>query len=62
MAMEPTSIILKHGGLVCTIENLPWDINSGELLENFQRLMVAAGFPPTVLDTEGGYWDWRERE
>ena len=50
------------GGVTYKIENLPWDIDGDELLDEFKHLMVAAGFSPTMLDDEEGHWEWIRNE
>lgn len=32
------------------------DLDSGELIDQFKRLMVAEGYPPSILNDEGGEW------
>lgn len=39
------------------------DYNSREMKEYFTRLLVAAGFPPSVIDDEeGGEWRYVEND
>ena len=56
--VEPVKIELQMDGVTYKIENLSWDIGGEELLEKFKQLMVAAGFPPSILDNEDGCWEW----
>lgn len=34
------------------------DYNASELKEAFSRLMVQAGFPPSVIDVDGGHYEY----
>jgi hypothetical protein len=40
------------------------DANSKEIMELFSRLLVAAGFPPSVIqdENEGGSWEWVQED
>lgn len=58
--MQPGSITLSLHGQTYTVEGLDWDIDGKELIEEFKGLMVAAGFSPSVMDTEYGRWVWEE--
>lgn len=60
--VKPVRIELELGGVIYRVENLPWDIDGDELLDEFKHLMVAAGFPPTMLDDEEGHWEWIRHE
>ena len=53
---QPIEIVLVNNGETYTAENLDWDLNGEELLAAFKRLMVAAGYPPSVLNNEEGRW------
>ena len=33
-----------------------------EVLEEFKGLMIASGFPPTILNDDYGRWEWHEKE
>lgn len=55
---EPITIILKSNGQTFSIEGLPWDSDANEIKEQFSRLLVLAGFHPSVIDlAEGGKYD-----
>lgn len=55
---EPITIILKSRGQTFSIEGLPWDSDADEIKEQFSRLLVLAGFHPSVIDlAEGGRYD-----
>ena len=60
--VKPVRIELELCGVTYRIENLPWDIDGDELLDEFKHLMVATGFPPTMLDDEDGHWEWVRNE
>lgn len=60
--IKPVRIELEMGGVTYKVENLPWDIDGDELLDEFKRLTVAAGFSPTMLDDEEGHWEWIRHE
>lgn len=57
---EPVELSLKMHGISYTIKGLDWDCNGEELLENFKRLMVAAGFAPSVMGDDLGTWIYQE--
>ena len=53
---DPASMTLCVNGKKYTAEGLDWDITAEDLLDNFKRLLVAAGYSPKVLnDEDGGY-------
>lgn len=58
---QPASITLCVNGQTYSADNINWDTNADELLEQFKRLMVAAGYPPTVLNDEEGFWEYKDR-
>ena len=58
--MQPGKIVLEQHGQTYSVDNIDWDADAGELLEEFKGLMVAAGFPPSVMNTEDGRWVWEE--
>ena len=60
--IKPVRIELELGGVTYKAENLPWDIDGDELLSEFKRLTVAAGFSPRMLDDEDGHWEWVRNE
>ena len=55
---QPIEIVLVNNGETYTAENLNWDLSGEELLTAFKRLMVAAGYPPSILSDEYGEWKW----
>lgn len=57
---EPAEITLKLHGQTYTVNNIDWDADADELLEEFKGLMVASGFAPTILNNEYGRWEWHE--
>ena len=58
---QPASITLCVNGQTYSVDNINWDANANELLEQFQRLMVAAGYPPSILDDEEGSWVYQDK-
>lgn len=40
------------------------DAGSREIMELFSRLLVVAGFPPSVIqdESEGGRWEWVQED
>ena len=60
--LEPTEIILKTHGQTYKVDNIDWDSSAEDLLEEFRGLMVASGFPPSILSNEYGRWEWHEYE
>ena len=59
---ESVAISLRIHGRTYTVEGLDWDINGKELLDEFKGLMVASGFPPSIMNNENGYWEWHEND
>lgn len=53
-------IILEHYDEKYIVESQANDYNSKEMKERFNRLLVMAGYPPSVLEEEGGHWEWVE--
>lgn len=56
--ITPAKIELVLHGRKYSVEGLPWDIDSKELVDQYKRLLVVAGFGPGVLDDEYGRWEW----
>lgn len=57
---QPASITLCVNGQTFSAENIDWDASADELIEQFKRLTVAAGYPPTILNDEEGYWKYHD--
>lgn len=56
-----TKIILEYQGERHTLEMPLQDYTADDLKSAFTHLLVAATFPPSVLDDEdGGHWEWVE--
>ena len=58
--LEPGRISLTLHGQTYTVENLDWDIDGEELLDEFKGLMVASGFSPSIMNDEWGGWEYKE--
>lgn len=58
--MESMKIVLEHYDKKYTVESQANDYNAKEMKEYFNRLLVMAGYPPSVLEEEGGHWEWIE--
>lgn len=54
-------ITLESYGEKHTFESYQDDYNATELLDEFKHLMVAAGYPPSILSDEEGTWEWHEK-
>lgn len=59
---EPIKIVFTHHGQTYTVENIDWDADADEVLEEFKGLMIASGFPPTILNDDYGRWEWHEED
>ena len=55
---DPASITLCVNGQKYTAEGLDWDSTAEDLLDGFKRLLVAAGYPATVLNDENGGYEY----
>jgi len=55
---EPVSITLKMHGHTYTAEGLDWDSDALTLKNAFECLMVCAGFSPSIIEVEGGHYEW----
>lgn len=53
-------LTLEMYDTVCSVETEQDDLDGYELKELFSRLMVVAGYPPCVIEEEGGSWKWVE--
>lgn len=60
--IEPVEIMLKHHGQTYYVNNIDWDADADEILEEFKGLMVASGFTPSILSNEYGRWEWHEED
>ena len=52
--MEPIKISLEMHGKKYTVEGLAWDSSAEDLIEMFTKLLVVAGFSPSVIIPKGG--------
>lgn len=58
MSTTPINIMLKTDNLTLSVEGLSWDTSAEELKEQFSRLLVLAGFEPSVIDlADGGKYE-----
>lgn len=53
-----TRITLEFQGERYTVEMPLQDYIANDLKAAFSRLLVAATFPPSVIDEAGGHWEW----
>lgn len=49
-------------GVTYSITDKRDDQTAQDLKEMFSRLLVVAGFPPSVIDMEDGYYEFKENE
>lgn len=55
---SPVNIVLEMHGIKYSVEGLPWDSGADELFDAFKRLMVCATFSPTILNEDGGHYEY----
>ena len=53
-------ITLELHGCKYIVEETGDDFNAQEMKEIFSRLMVAATFPPSVIEDGEGHWEYKE--
>lgn len=56
----PMKIVLQSGEETYTVEGLPWDSGAEDLIKKFKELLVAAGYPASILSDEEGQWVWKQ--
>lgn len=52
--MEPIKISLEMHGKEYSVKGLCWDSDGDLLIETFTKLLVVAGFSPSVIIPKGG--------
>lgn len=55
-------ITIEHYGSVATYDFGYEDVNAKELITKFTELMVASGFPPSVIHDEDGHYEWVDND
>lgn len=58
----PMKIVLQSGEQTYTVEGLPWDSGAEDLIYQFKELLVAAGYPASILNNEDGRWEWVQHD
>ena len=56
---KPVKITLEMHGVSYTVEGLDWDSDGTTLKDAFNRLLVSAGFPASIMDNEEGSWEYK---
>lgn len=59
---EPVKLTLEMHGIKHTMEGLDWDSSGEDLLDAFKRLLVGAGFSPSIMGDEFGRYEYVEYE